>query len=110
LRNIWQIDIALGRILVPAKHRVNSLYELGAIRFIDIVCVHPKVLQAVTLSLFTTELYFAIASLALALARTIYQILESDLLRSLSVREYSILRYIALKELGQAEITIVVIL
>jgi hypothetical protein len=60
------------------------------------------------LSLFTTELYLAITSLALAC--TVYQILESDLFCSLSVRKYSILRYVTLKELSQAEITIVVIL
>jgi hypothetical protein len=57
----------------------------------------------------TAELYLAIASLALA--RTVHQILESGLLRSPSVLKYSILfGYIALKELGQAEIAIVVIL
>jgi len=58
--------------------------------------VHPKVLQTVTLSLFTTELYLAIANLAFA--HIVYQSFESDL-RSLYVQKYSILRYIALKEL-----------
>jgi len=88
-RNIWQINIALNRMLVPAKHRVDSLLKLDRIRFVDTASVHPKVLQAVTLGLFTTELYFAIASIALA--RTVYQILESGLLRPPSVRKYSIL-------------------
>jgi hypothetical protein len=60
------------------------------------------------LSLFTAEPYLTIASLALT--HTIYQIFESNLLRSPSVRKYSILGYIALKEFGQPEIAIVIIL
>lgn len=43
-RNIWQINVALGRISVPAKHRVNSFLKLDGIRFIDTTGVHPKVL------------------------------------------------------------------
>jgi hypothetical protein len=48
------------------KHRVNSFLELDSIGFIDIVGAYPKVFQVVTLSLFTVELYLAVASLALA--------------------------------------------
>jgi hypothetical protein len=73
----------LVRILIPAKHRVDSLLKLDGIGFVDTAGVYPKVLQAITLSLFTTELYLAIASLALA--RTVYQILKSDLFRLPSV-------------------------
>ena len=59
--------------------------------------------------LFSAELYLAIASLALA--RTVYPILENDLLRSPSVRKDSVLLgYIAFKELGQAEVAVVIIL
>jgi hypothetical protein len=65
-------------------------------------------MQLVAPRLFSAEAYLAIASLALA--PTVYQILESDLLRSPSVRKYSVLGYIALKELSQAKIAIVVIL
>jgi hypothetical protein len=65
-------------------------------------------MQLVAPRLFSAEPYLAIASLALA--GTVYQIPESDLLRSPSVRKYSVLGYIALKELGQAEIAIVVML
>ena len=98
--NIWHVSVALGRIPVPAKHRVYNLCELITARFIDAAGIYLKVLQAVAFSLFTTELYLAIASLALA--RTVYQVLESDLLCSPSVRKYGILGYIALKELGLA--------
>jgi hypothetical protein len=66
-------------------------------------------MQAITLSLFTAELYLAIASLALAPAPTVYQILESDLFRCSSVRKYTIFGYIAPKELGQAELAIIVV-
>jgi hypothetical protein len=53
--------------------------------------------------------YLAVASLAFT--RAVCQIPESDLLYSLSVRKYSILLgYIAFKELGQAEIAIVIVL
>jgi hypothetical protein len=48
------------------KHRVDGLCELGAIRFVDTAGVHPKVLQTIAPRLFSAELYFAIASLALA--------------------------------------------
>lgn len=82
--------------------------KLGAIRFVDAAGVNPKVMQAVTLSLFTAELYLAITSLALA--RAVYQILKGDLLRSPSVRKYSILWDIAPEELRQAEIAVAVIL
>jgi hypothetical protein len=107
-RNIWQINVALSRIPVPAKHRVNSLCELSAVRFVDIAGVYLEVMQLVAPRLFSTEPYLAIASLAVASA--IYQICKCDLLRSLSVRKYSILGYVALKELSQAEIAVVGIL
>ena len=72
--HIWQIDIAFSRHAVPAKHRVDSLCKLGAIPFVDTTSVYPKVLQAVTSSLFSAELYLAVASLTLA--RAIYQVFE----------------------------------
>jgi hypothetical protein len=64
-------------------------------------------LQAVTPSLFSAELYFAIASLALAGA--IHQVFESDLLRSPSVRKYSIPGNIVAKEFSKAELAVVVV-
>jgi hypothetical protein len=91
--------VASTRIPVPAKHRVDSLCELGAIRFIDTTSAYPKALQAVTPSLFSTELYFAIANLALACV--IYQAFKGHL-RSLSVRKYCILGNIVAKEFGKA--------
>jgi hypothetical protein len=104
-----QINIALGYIPVPAKHRVNGLRELGTIRLIDTASVHPKVLQVVTLRLFATKLYLAITSHLLVVA--ILQICQSNLLQSLSMRKNSIfLWYIAFKKLGEAEIAIVVVL
>jgi hypothetical protein len=42
-RNIRQIDVASDRFLVLAKHRVNGLCELGAIRSVDTAGVYPKV-------------------------------------------------------------------
>jgi hypothetical protein len=85
------------------------LCELSAVRFVDTAGVYPKVMQLVAPRLFSAELYLAVASLAFT--RAVCQILESDLLRSSSVRKYSILLgYIAFKELGQAEISIVVVL
>jgi len=38
-RDILEIDIALGRITVPVKHGVDSLRELGAVRFVDAASV-----------------------------------------------------------------------
>jgi hypothetical protein len=67
------------------------------------------VLQAVTPSLFSAEPYLAIASLALALARAIRQICQSDLLRFLCVRKYSILGNVVAKEIDQDELAIVVV-
>jgi hypothetical protein len=69
--------------------------------------VHPKELQAITLSLFCAEPYFLVT--ILLRAGSILQIFKGDLIRFPYVRKYSIFEYGALKELGQAEIAIAVI-
>lgn len=108
-RNIWQINVVFSRIPVLAKYRVDSFLKLDSIRFIDIVDIYPKVLQAITPRLLSAELYLAVASLTFT--RAVCQILESDLLVALSVRKYNIfLGYIAFKELGQDKLAIVVVL
>jgi hypothetical protein len=84
------------------------MFQGVAIRLIDTAGIYPKVLQAVTLRLFSAKLYLAIASHLLAVA--VRQICQSDLLRSLSMRKYCILWYVALKKLSQSEIAVVVIL
>jgi hypothetical protein len=71
------------------------------------VSVYPKVLQAVTPSLFSAELYLAVASPALAHA--IHQVFESDLLHSSSVRKYGIPGNVVGKEFGKAELAVVVL-
>jgi len=106
-RDIPEIDIA-NRISVLAKHRVDSLRELIIVWFVDTTHVYPKVLQAITSSLFFAELDLVIASLALAC--TIHQVFEGDLfgIGSLCVRKYSILGNIFAEVLGQTELAIVV--
>ena len=56
------------------------MLKVDGIKFVNIVSVNPKVLQAVTPRLSSAELYLAITSLVFT--RAVYQILESDLLRS----------------------------
>jgi hypothetical protein len=58
-------------------------------------------------SLFCAELYLLVTSLFYI--GSILQIFKGNLLAFLCVREYSILGYSALKELGQAKIVIAVI-
>jgi hypothetical protein len=77
---------------------------------IDATGVYPKVSQAVAPSLFPAEPDLVIANLALA--STIFQVSEGDLLLRiifLSVRKYGVLGNIVEIDLGQAELAIIVI-
>jgi hypothetical protein len=78
-RNIWQIDIAFGRITVLAKYRVDGLGELIIVRFANTACVYPEVLYAIPPCFFLTEQDLVITSLALT--STIHQASERHLLR-----------------------------
>lgn len=69
--------------MVPAKHRIDSFCDFGTVGFVDATAIYPEIFQPVTFGLFSTELYLAIASLALT--RAIYQIRQSYLLRFPSV-------------------------
>jgi hypothetical protein len=94
--------------MISTKHRVNSLRELIVVRFVDITCVYPKVLQAVASSLFSAETDLVIASLVLTC--TIHQVSEGGLfgIGSLCVRKYGILGDIIAKVLGQTKFAIIV--
>ena len=76
-RDICEIDVASDRIMVPAKHGVDSLLKLGAVRLVDATCVHPKELQTVTPGLISAEPDLVIAEFVLAC--TILQGFEDDL-------------------------------
>ena len=82
------------------KHGVDSLCGLCTVRFINATRVHPKVLQAVESGLSSAESNLIIARLALA--GTIYQVSEGDLLgiRPPCVRKYGIAGKIVAEVLG----------
>ena len=71
-------SVALGGVLVPAKHRVDRFGQLGAARFIDAARVDPKVLQAIRGSLRAAERELSIPRLALA--SVLLDVLKGDLL------------------------------
>ena len=70
-------------ILIPAKHRFDSLLKLNGIRFVDIASVNPEILQVITFSLFSTESDLVKTSLACFIP--LYYIIKGNLLRSLYV-------------------------
>ena len=105
-RNVRQKDVAFRRIAVPAKHRIYSLCELSAARFVDITGIDPEVLQAIASGLFSAESDLVKTSLARPIP--IYHVPEGDFLRSSCVRENSVSGNIV-EELYQAEHAIVIV-
>jgi hypothetical protein len=105
-RNVRQKDVAFRRIAVLAKHRIYSLCELSAARFVDATSIDPEVLQAIASGLFSAESDLVKTSLARLIP--IYHVPKSDFLRSPYVREDSISGNIV-KELHQTELAIVII-
>lgn len=61
--HIRHIHIASGGFLVPPKHGVYSLGQLGAVRLIDAARVDPKVGESIGGGLAHTELDFTVARL-----------------------------------------------
>jgi hypothetical protein len=85
--------------------------EFGLVLLVDTAGINPKVWQTILSSLFSTEPN--LLETLLVLASPAYHFRICDFLAIIlfpCVREYSILRCIALIELGQAEIAIVVVL
>ena len=110
-RNIRQKDITSTCIAIPTEHRVDGVREFGLVLLVDTAGINPKVWQTILSSLFSTEP--DLLETSLVLASPAYHFRICDFLAIIlfpCVREYSILRYIALIELGQAEIAIVVVL
>ena len=105
-RNVRQKDVAFRRIAVPAKHRIYSLCELSAARFVDATGINPEVLQAIASGLFSAESDLVKTSLARPIP--IHHVLEGDFLRSPCVREDSVSGNIV-EELHQAEHAIVIV-
>ena len=91
-------DTGCKRIICYPAH---CLCEFVAAGFIATACVHPKVLQTITLSPIPAELYFAVASFVLGCA--IHHIVKGNLLRFPSVRKDDIPGNVISKELNKAE-------
>ena len=60
------MDIAPRRILVPAKHRVDSILKFNVVCLVNAAGVHPEIAKAVALSLLRAESNLFVASLALS--------------------------------------------
>jgi hypothetical protein len=58
----------LRRVLIPAKHRLDSERELSLVRLVDAACVDPEVLQSILLRLLSTKANLRVARLVLAFA------------------------------------------
>jgi hypothetical protein len=85
--------------------------EFGLILLIDTIGIDPKVCQTILSGLFSTEPDLLKTLFTLTSPAHYFRICDFlTIILFPYVREYSILRYIALIELGQAEIAIVVIL
>lgn len=92
IRDICEVDVALVRVTIPLKHGVNGLLELGAARLVDTARVDPEIMQAITLSLFATELNLSVTGFTSASALS--HVFEGDFFGSPCMRENSVPRNI----------------
>lgn len=84
--------------------------EFGLVLLVDTAGINPKVWQTILSSLFSTK--SNLLETLLVLASPAHRFRICDFLAIIlfpCVREYSILRYIALIELGHADIAIIVV-
>jgi hypothetical protein len=64
-RYICEVHVTFSRILIPAKHGINSCRKLGRIRLINTTSVYLEVLKTVFGHLISTKLDLFVASLTL---------------------------------------------
>jgi hypothetical protein len=75
-------------MLIPAKHRIDRLRELGAARFVNATSVDSDILPAISSGLGTVFLNLRVVRVRLGLALT--NIVEGDLRTRPSVRKDSV--------------------
>ena len=105
-RDIRKIYVAFSCFTIPAKHRINSFWKLGVIRFVDATSVYPEVLEAIARSLLSTEPNPSVSMLRLP--RAVRQVFEADLFIIISscMWRYRIRRCRVDDIVGQAELVV----
>jgi hypothetical protein len=93
------------------KYGVNTSLKLNAIRFVNIVCINPEILQAIIFSLFSIEPNFLVSNLILSSAIYYVSIYNLFCIRPPYMRKDSIFGNLAVnKVLSQGELAIAIIL